>query len=105
MASVVEANSAYSAALKALQKPSAADTGTAPSAVGGGFGDLLKQSLQSAVDAQHRSEAVSTAALAGKADMTDVLQAITGAEMALNAVLAIRDKVVQAYEQVMRTPV
>jgi len=107
MATINEATNAYSNALNQLKK---AATGTESGNEGGGtgaasaFGDILKQSLQTAVDAQHKSEKISGAALAGKADMTDVLQAVTDAEMALNTVLAVRDKVVQAYNDVMRTP-
>jgi flagellar hook-basal body complex protein FliE len=107
MANINDATNAYTSALNALKKAGADGaidetvkaTGTSP------FGDLLKQSLTNAVDAQHKSEKVSAQALAGKADMTDVLQAVTNAEMALNTVLAVRDKVVQAYEQVMRTSI
>ena len=99
MANITEATSAYSAALNQIKKSSGVEEVS-----GVGFGDLLKQSLQSAVETQHQSEKVSAAALSGKADMTDVLQAVTDAELALNTVLAVRDKVVQAYEAVMRTP-
>lgn len=101
MANITDATSAYSSALNQLKKAGSddADVGSA-----GAFGDLLKKSLQTAVETQHKSEKISGAALAGKADMTDVLQAVTDAEMALNTVLAVRDKVVQAYESVMRTP-
>ena len=41
----------------------------------------------------------------GQADMTDVLQAVNDAEIALNTVLAVRDRVVQAYQEIMRTPI
>lgn len=99
MANINEATSAYSNALNQLKKPAGVEGGDSSA-----FGDMLKQSLQGAVEAQHRSEKISGAALSGKADMTDVLQAVTNAEMALNTVLAIRDKAVQAYESVMRTP-
>lgn len=103
MANIAEATNAYSTALNQLKKSSGVTEaeGVNPAA----FGDLLKQSLHNAAEAQHRSEKVSGAALAGKADMTDVLQAVNDAEMALNTVLAIRDKVLQAYEQVMRTQI
>jgi flagellar hook-basal body complex protein FliE len=102
MANITEATTAYSNALNQLKKAANPEDGGESS--GAAFGDLLKQSLQTAVETQHKSEKVSGAALAGKADMTDVLQAVTDAEVALNTVLAVRDKVVQAYEQVMRTP-
>jgi flagellar hook-basal body complex protein FliE len=69
------------------------------------FGDMLEQGMKSAIDAQHNSEKVSAAAVMGNANMTDVLQAVNNAELALNAVLAIRDKLVQAYESLERTQI
>ena len=101
MANITDATNAYSAALNQIK--SAAGASKPDDSTGPAFGDILKQSIQGAVDLQHKSEKVSGAALAGKADMTDVLQAVTDAEMALNTVLAVRDKVVQAYRDVMST--
>jgi flagellar hook-basal body complex protein FliE len=105
MANITQAASAYSAtALNAINKVTGAGSPT-DSAGGSAFGDMVKQGLQNAVDLQHKSETVSGKALAGKADMTDVLQAVTDAEMALNTVLAVRDKVVQAYNSIMSTQI
>ena|ERR1700722_2854742 len=102
MANITDATNAYSAtALNQIK--SVASIGSDDNGSGPAFGDLVKQSLQNAVDMQHKSEKISGAALAGKADMTDVLQAVTSAEMALNTVLAVRDKVVQAYKDVLNT--
>jgi len=101
MATITQAANAYSAtALNAVNK--VADVGSATDSTGGSaFGDLVQQGLQNAVDLQHKSETISGKALAGKADMTDVLQAVTDAEMALKTVVAVRDKVVQAYNSIM----
>lgn len=99
MATVTDASKAYLNALKQLQNEGHAKTD------GPSFGEVLKQSVQSAIDAQHNSEKVSAKALVGQADMTDVLQAVNNAEMALNTVLAVRDRLVQAYESIMRTPI
>jgi flagellar hook-basal body complex protein FliE len=96
-------------ALNALTKLQNAATGGAEQTQqptgGPSFGDVLKTSLQSAIDAQHTSEKVSAASLVGKADMTEVLQAVNNAEVALNTVLAVRDRVVNAYESIMRTTI
>lgn len=101
MANITDATSAYSAVLKQVDKAQGVEKADGmPS-----FGEVLKNSVDSAIEAQHTSERVSAEGLMGKADMTDVLQAVTNAEMALNTVLAVRDRVVQAYEQVMRTPI
>lgn len=109
MVNVTQAAGAYLNTLNQMKNPAAGGTSvtveSSPTTRGEGFGDMLKQSIESAVQAQHVSEKMSTQAMMGKADMTDVLQAVTNAEMALNTVLAIRDKVVQAYEQIIRTPI
>lgn len=102
MANISPAANAYLNALK--QAKGLTGEGQQPVA-GPSFGDVLKNSVQSAIDAQRVSEQTSAKALVGKADMTEVLQAVTNAEMALNTVLAVRDRVVQAYEQVMRTSI
>ena len=91
-------------ALNALQKLQNVAADGAPENASS-FGDILKTAAQSAINAQHASEKVSAAALVGKADMTEVLQAVNNAELALNTVLAIRDRVVQAYEAIMRTSI
>ena len=108
MANINDAASAYLNTLKQVQGGSAASDiakGNALPAGAPSFGEVLKQSAEAAIDAQHRSEKTAAASLLGKADMTEVLQAVNDAEVALNTVLAVRDRVVQAYHEIMRTPI
>jgi flagellar hook-basal body complex protein FliE len=97
MANSIDAVNAYSSAAKGALK---SDAGAGTDST---FGNLVKEGMESAVNMQHKSEQMSAKAIAGKADMTDVLQAVTDAELALNTVIAVRDKVVQAYRDVMGT--
>ena len=69
------------------------------------FSDLLEKSLASAVDKGKEAENVSTLALMGKADITQLVTAVNGAERALNTVTAIRDKVITAYQQISQMPI
>jgi flagellar hook-basal body complex protein FliE len=101
MANAIDVSNAYINTLKQATGP---DSKAQPTD-GPSFGDVLKSSVQSAIEAQHTSEKVSAQAVTGEANMTQVLQAVNDAELALNTVLAIRDRVVQAYETVMRTAV
>jgi len=87
----------------ALEKISEQSSDNQP--VGASFGDILKDSLTTAVDTQYKSEQMSAAAVTGQANMTDVIQAVTDAEMTLNTVLAVRDRVISAYQEIMRMPV
>lgn len=72
---------------------------------GSGFGDLVREALQSTVQSNRQAEQVSAQAVAGKADVTDVVTAVTNAEMALDTVVAVRDKVITAYQEIMRMPI
>jgi flagellar hook-basal body complex protein FliE len=108
MATINNAAAAYLNTLKNLSGGATEDAGNVAGvtpAGGPSFGDLVKTSLETAIDSQHKSEQVSAKGLIGQADMTEVLQAVNDAELALNSVLAIRDRVIDAYEQILRTPI
>ncbi|MFN3401567.1 MAG: flagellar hook-basal body complex protein FliE [Ferrovibrio sp.] len=72
---------------------------------GGGFGEMLSEALQDTVNAQKTAEATSVKAVNGKADVTDVVTAVTNAEVALDTVVAVRDRVINAYQEIMRMPI
>lgn len=65
----------------------------------------MKQGIEAVVDAQHKSESMSAAAVQGKADIAQVVQAVSEAEVTLQTMVAVRDKVVSAYEEIMRMPI
>ena len=44
-------------------------------------------------------------AAAGKANIVDVVTAVSETEVAIDAVVAVRDKVIAAYEEIMRMPI
>ena len=50
-------------------------------------------------------DTAATGAMTGKADTHDVVQAIARAALALESGVAIRDKVVEAYQEILRMPV
>ncbi len=70
-----------------------------------GFGEMLGEALQDTLNAQKTAEATSAKAVAGKADVTDVVTAVTNAEMTLDTVVAIRDRVISAYQEILRMPI
>ena len=86
--------------------PAAVPAATGNTEVGiEGFSDLVKQAVNSAVDISRKGESMSKLALAGKADIRDVVQAVTNAEMTLETVVAVRDKVINAYNEILRMPI
>ena len=69
------------------------------------FADLVGSAAKSAIETGHKSEQMSAAAVAGKADPTEVVTAVTNAELTLQTALAVRDRVIQAYQDIMRMPI
>ena len=71
----------------------------------GSFGDVLKQAMQSVSEAGQKSDAQSAAAVQGKGNMVDVVTSVAETEVAINAVVAVRDRVIAAYEEIMKMPI
>jgi flagellar hook-basal body complex protein FliE len=69
------------------------------------FASLVRDAAGTAVDTMRNSEAMSAKALAGKADLNEVVAAVSNAEVTLQTVLAVRDKVIQAYQDILRMPI
>jgi flagellar hook-basal body complex protein FliE len=74
-------------------------------ASGSGFGDMLKQAADGAIGSLEKGEAASLGAVTGKADINQVVSAMSNAELTLQAVTAIRDRVISAYQDVLRMPI
>lgn len=69
---------------------------------GAGFGEVMRQAIDGTIAAAKDAEAKSAQAIAGGGDLTDVVTAVSKAELTLQTALTIRDKVVQAYQDVLR---
>jgi flagellar hook-basal body complex protein FliE len=72
---------------------------------GEGFGAALGQALQSVIGAGNQADAQAMQAIQGGGNITEVATAVSRAELALQSAVAIRDKVVQAYQDIMRMPI
>jgi flagellar hook-basal body complex protein FliE len=72
---------------------------------GGDFADMLASYANDAVDAIKKGEQATQLAAQGKADITDVVMAVSSAEMTLQTIVSVRDKVIGAYQDIMRMPI
>lgn len=79
--------------------------GGATSAGQAGFGDALTRALDGVVSAGHEADTQAVRAISGAGNLTEVATAVTHAELALQTAVSIRDRVVQAYQDVMRMPI
>src|SRR5215470_6764524 len=99
---------AAAAAYQAVAKmgTSAAPTpAAAPANLAGGFGDFLTDALKDSAQTIRHGEKMAAQQVAGKADIVDVVNAVNAAEITLDTVVAVRDKVVAAYQSIMNMPI
>jgi flagellar hook-basal body complex protein FliE len=68
----------------------------------GGFGAMVEKMVTDAASSMRSAETASAKQVAGKGDLIDVVTAIGAAETALDTVVAVRDRVVSAYSDIMR---
>src|SRR3954452_4514948 len=99
----LDALSAYGKIAGRTSPLSSPDTGTTGGAAGtSSFGGMVSSMIGDTSTALKGAEAASAKQVAGKGDLVDVVTAIGAAEMALDTVVAVRDKVVGAYSEIMR---
>jgi Flagellar hook-basal body protein len=82
--------------------PGAASVGESGAA---GFGQFLTDAMKDSISTMKQGEKMAGAGLAGKADIVDVVNAVNQAEITLDTVVAVRDKVVAAYQSIMNMPI
>lgn len=101
----LDAAGAYGRALGVGREP-AGRTGAVslpvPKTAEGGFGGMVESLVGNAATAMHAAESASVRQVAGKGDLIDVVTAMGAAETALDTVVAVRDRVVAAYSDLMR---
>jgi len=102
--SLVAANAAYQSAARVGAASEAAALGPAQ-APGGSFSDALASAVKDATATMHVGETASAQGATGKGDLVQVVNAVTAAELTLETVVAIRDRVINAYQDIMKMPI
>lgn len=77
-------------------------TAPATSDAGGGFAAYVTPLIEQTSSALREAETASARHVVGQGDLIDVVTAIGAAETALNTMVAVRDRVVNAYNEIMR---
>jgi flagellar hook-basal body complex protein FliE len=109
MASPISAANAYAAMQKVgtglspmqVSKPTISGGSDGP----GSFGALVQQFAGNTAATARKAEANMVQAAAGRADLVDVVTAVAESEAALETLVAVRDKVIAAYDEIMRMPI
>ncbi|MTH97635.1 flagellar hook-basal body complex protein FliE [Roseibium sp. RKSG952] len=69
------------------------------------FGQMVHQAVESVVDKGQAADQKAIGLVEGKADVVDVVTAIAETEVALETMVTVRDRVISAYEEIMRMPI
>jgi len=72
---------------------------------GSSFSDFLSGAIKDSISTIRQGEQAATAQVQGKANLVDVVQQVNSAELTLDTVVAVRDKVVAAYQSIMNMPI
>ena len=72
---------------------------------GGDFSSLVKSAVNDVTATSRASEFMSAQALVNPGDLGSVVTAVSSAEVTMQAVIAVRDKVVSAYQDILRMPI
>jgi flagellar hook-basal body complex protein FliE len=69
------------------------------------FSEVLKNTMNDAVQSSKNAEHAMTAQVQGKGDLVDTVTSIASAQASLDTVMAVRDQVISAYQQIMQMPI
>jgi len=115
MATPISAASAYANLARVLEAGGSSNTfgglarlrdiagSTGGSETGGpSFSAVLKDAIGSVVETGRKSDAQTVAMASGKANVMDVVTAVAETDVAVSTLVSVRDRVIQAYEDIMK---
>jgi flagellar hook-basal body complex protein FliE len=100
MASPTVAANAYASAARILENSNPAKGSDA--ADGPSFSAVLKEAIGGVMEVGHKSDAQTVAMASGKANVMDVVTAVAETDVAVSTLVSVRDKVIAAYEDIMK---
>lgn len=74
-------------------------------AAGTSFADLVTQATNQTLSSGTEAEKVTMQAVEQKSSLTDIAAAVTNAQVTLDTVVAVRDKVIAAYQDIIKMPI
>jgi flagellar hook-basal body complex protein FliE len=104
MATPSIAANAY-ASLAKLTDPSSLAKGGGEASGGPSFSAMVKEAVGALSKTTHNADTQSQAAAVGKANMVDVVTAVAESEVAIDTLVSVRDKVIAAYDEIMKMPI
>lgn len=99
------AAAAYNNAANLIQSAGKSPSATPEVQGGGDFASMLAESVQGVVETGNRSDQLQMQMLNGEASIVDVVTAVAETELAIESMVSVRDRVISAYEEIMRMPI
>lgn len=81
------------------------DTKPGGAAGGADFAGMVKSAVETVVEQGKKSDTQTMALAEGKANVVDVVTAVAETEVALETLVSVRDRVISAYQEIMRMPI
>lgn len=104
MSTAMVANNAYQMAARLTQQAATPDE--LPSSKGGAdFGQMVQEAVETVVDKGRTTDEKTIGLVEGRTDVVDVVTAIAETEIALETMVTVRNRVISAYEEIMRMPI
>lgn len=72
---------------------------------GPSFSSLVENAFAGMIEKGQEADGKAMQMAAGKADLVDVVTAVAETEVAVETLVSVRDKVIQAYEEIFRMPI
>ena len=105
MALPAAAAAAYQNAARIGLSPSVPDVASTGAAGGSNFSDFLSGAIKDSVNSIKQGEQATQAQAMNNSNVVDVVHSMNAAELTLDTVVAVRDKVVSAYQAIMNMPI
>ncbi len=91
--------------MEAVQAYARARTATAPEPEPRDPARLAGELAQNFADTLQQSEQIAEAAMTGRADPHALVEALAQSQLAVETAVTVRDRVVEAYQEILRMPV
>lgn len=105
MTTPASAAGAYASLARLTDNVGGINKSSANGSTGSDFGTLVKEAMNAVVETGQKSDAQTRAAAAGKADIIDVVTAVSETEVAIDALVSVRDRVIRSYEDILKMPI
>ena len=99
----LRASQVYADAAKLASQAPRTDEAAAP--IKPDFGAMVQSAVSETTAALQAGDAAATSVAAGEASLVDVVTAVSAAEVTLETAIAVRNRIIEAYQDILRMPI